>query len=83
MACRLTGTKPLPEPIMAHCKLDHWQQILVAFESKYNNNAFKEINIKMVAILSRPQFLQYWMCEKVVAPDLAVQQQQVITGRLV
>ena len=27
MACRLTTTKPLPESMLAYCKLDSWEQI--------------------------------------------------------
>ena len=26
MACRLVGAKPLPEPILAYCQLDPWEQ---------------------------------------------------------
>ena len=32
MACRLFGTKPLPEPMLAYCQLDSWEQISVKFE---------------------------------------------------
>ena len=35
MACRLFDTKPLSEPMMAYCQLDHWDHILVICESKY------------------------------------------------
>ena len=35
MACRLFGAKPLPEPMLTYCKLDHGEQTLVKFESKY------------------------------------------------
>ena len=34
MACRLSGAKPLPEPMQAYCQLDPWEQISVKFESK-------------------------------------------------
>ena len=27
MACRLFGAKPLPEPMLAYCWLDSWEQI--------------------------------------------------------
>ena len=27
MACRLFGAKPLPEPMLAYCQLDSWEQI--------------------------------------------------------
>ena len=33
MACRLFGAKPLPEPILAYCQIDSWEQISVKFES--------------------------------------------------
>ena len=26
MPCRLFGTKPLPEPMLAYCQLDHWEK---------------------------------------------------------
>ena len=31
VACRLVGAKPLPEPMMEYCELDHWEQISVKF----------------------------------------------------
>ena len=34
MACRLFGAKPLPEPMLAHCQLDPWEQNSVKFESE-------------------------------------------------
>ena len=34
MACRLFGTTPLPEPMLAYCQLDTWEQISVKFESE-------------------------------------------------
>ena len=34
MACRLFGTKPLPEPMMTYCQLDSWEQISVKSESE-------------------------------------------------
>ena len=37
MTHRLFGAKPLSEPMLAHCQLDHWEQILVKFKSKWNN----------------------------------------------
>ena len=36
MACRLCGAKPLTEPMLSYCKLDHWEQTSMKFESKYN-----------------------------------------------
>ena len=35
MACRLFGAKPLPEPMLAYCELDSWEQISVKFESEF------------------------------------------------
>ena len=35
MACRLFGAKPLPEPMLAYCRLDSWDQISVKFESEF------------------------------------------------
>ena len=35
MACRLFGAKPLPEPMLAHCQLDSWEQISVKFELEF------------------------------------------------
>ena len=34
MACRLFGAKPLPEPMMAYCQLDSWEQSSAKFESE-------------------------------------------------
>ena len=35
MACRLFGTKPLPEPILVYFKLDSWEQISVKLEWEF------------------------------------------------
>ena len=35
MACRLFGTKPLPEPMLAYGQLNTWKQISVKFESEF------------------------------------------------
>ena len=47
MACRLFGTKPLPEPMLADCQLDAQEQTSVKFESKYklfiDENAFQNV----------------------------------------
>ena len=37
MACRLSATKPLTEPIMSRYQLDHQDQTSVKIESKYND----------------------------------------------
>ena len=33
MACRLSGAKPLPEPMLPYCQLDPWEQTSVKVES--------------------------------------------------
>ena len=35
MAWRLFGARPLPEPMLAYCHLDSWEQISVKFESEF------------------------------------------------
>ena len=35
MACRLFGTKLLPEPMLAYCQLDSWEQMSVKFEYEF------------------------------------------------
>ena len=35
MACRLVGTKRLPESMLTYCKLESWEQISVKFELKF------------------------------------------------
>ena len=35
MACRLFGTKPLPEPMLTYCHLDSWEQISVKLNLNY------------------------------------------------
>ena len=45
-ACRLVGTKPLPQPMLAYCRLHSWEQISVKFESELYNfysRKFKKI----------------------------------------
>ena len=37
MACRLFGTKPLSGPMLASCYLEHWEQVIVKYDSKYKN----------------------------------------------
>ena len=34
IACRLFGANPLPEPMLAYCQLDSWEQTSVKFESQ-------------------------------------------------
>ena len=57
-ACRLFGDKPLPEPMLAHCQLDSWEQISVKLESKFiQENAF-EIVVCQNGILSRGRLVK-------------------------
>ena len=35
IACRLSGAKSLPEPMLPYCQLDPWEQTSVNFESKF------------------------------------------------
>ena len=35
MACCLFGAKPLPEPMLAYCQLDSWEQIAVKIEWEF------------------------------------------------
>ena len=36
MACRLAGAKPLSEPMLEYCQLDHWEKL----EWKLNQNLY-------------------------------------------
>ena len=65
MACRLSGTKPLPEPMLAYGHLDPWEQTPVKFDSKYktffiNENTFENVVCGMVGIFFRDR----WQNEK-------------------
>ena len=54
MACRLFGTKPLPEPMLDYCELDSCEQISVKFKSfSLKKLHLKLLSDKMAAILSR------------------------------
>ena len=57
MACRLFGAKPLPEPMLAYCRLDSWEQISVKSELEfyncYSRNAFEIVVCQNVSHLSR------------------------------
>ena len=56
MACRLDGTKPLPEPMLTYCQLEPKEHLSVKFYLKfkylYSRNAFEHV-CKMATILSR------------------------------
>ena len=51
MACRLSGAKPLSEPMLDYCKLDPSEQICI------QDNEFENV-CKIAAILFHPQCLQ-------------------------
>ena len=50
MACRLFGTKSLPDPMLAHRQLNHKEKNSVKFEAKYKNfiheNIFEISSVK-------------------------------------
>ena len=54
MACRLTGAKPLSEPMLPYCQLDHKEYISVKFHLKLKyviqENAFETVVCEMAAI---------------------------------
>ena len=55
MACRLDGAMPLSEPMLEYCQLDplatNFNEILIRIQTF----SLKKMNLKMSAILSRPQ----------------------------
>ena len=56
MACRLIGTKPLPEPMLSHWWVDTKGHISMKFYSKFiQGNTLENVICKMAAILSRCQ----------------------------
>ena len=46
MAWRLSGTKPLPEPMLTYYQLDPWEQTPVKIESKYKKMLLKILSAK-------------------------------------
>ena len=42
LACRLSGAKPTPQPILNYCQLDIWEQILIKIQAF----SFKNTNVK-------------------------------------
>ena len=57
MSWRLLSAQPLPEPMLAYCQLDPWEQISVKFETKFYNFHLEKMRLKlsfakMAAILS-------------------------------
>ena len=59
MACHLLGAKPLSEPMLQFCQLDHMEHISMKFYSKFfiQGNALENADCQMTAILSRPQYI--------------------------
>ena len=55
MACRLHGAKPLPEPVLTYCQLDHWEQLPMKLESKnkifFYENVFEAVVCEIAAML--------------------------------
>ena len=54
MACRLFGAKPLPEPMLTCCQLDHKEQTSVKFESKSKISSFMKMHLKTSSVKWRP-----------------------------
>ena len=57
MACRLLGAKPLSEPMLAYCYLDHWEQNPMKTQWKCNN--FQTIKWTSKNF-SRPQCVKWY-----------------------
>ena len=61
MACHLFGAKPLPEPVVTYCQLDHWEQISVKFNWNFKlfiqENAFEYVICEMMAMFTRVEEL--------------------------
>ena len=57
MACRLLGAKPLPEPMLANCQLDSWQQISVKFY-RYSTIFIQENAFENVVCQNGGHFVQ-------------------------
>ena len=59
----LLGAKPLSEPMLAHCHLDHWEQILLKLESKYNSFQSRKWIFKC-HLQNGDHFVSTSMCEQ-------------------
>ena len=59
MACRLFGTKPLPDPMLTSCQLDPYEQTSVKFgsNSKLFIHAFENIVCDLAVILSNGRWV--------------------------
>ena len=49
MACRLFGAKPLPEPMLAYCQYDSWEQMSV--NSNQNYIIFIQENVFWIVVI--------------------------------
>ena len=54
MACCLSSTKPLPEPLLPYCELDSWEQISVKFASEFYDFHSRKCNWKCLLSKWRP-----------------------------
>ena len=61
MACHLFGAKPLSEPMLLYCQLDHKEHISVEFYLKVftQENALENVVCEKAAILSRPRYVKH------------------------
>ena len=60
MACCLIGAKPLPEPMLAYCQLDTWEQIGIRMlPFSFKKIHLKMSSAKMSAILSRRRSVKW------------------------
>ena len=77
MACCLFGTKPLSEPMLAHCQLDHLERTSVKFYQNSNifiqEYAFENVVCKNADILFWPQCVDGFR-------DLTISQGSSIVG---
>ena len=61
LACRLFGAKPLPEPMLKYCQLNHQERISMTFYLKFQSfhsmTCIENTVWKMSAILSGPLYV--------------------------
>ena len=62
MACHLFGAKPLPEPMLAYCQVDSWEQISVKFESEFYH-FIQENALEIVVCQNGSHFVQGQMSQ--------------------
>ena len=65
MACRLIGAKPLPEPMLAYCQLDTWEQIGI----RMLPFSFKKIHLKMSSAKMSAKMDQGFMIVMPIKPS--------------